>query len=106
MQSRFETEHGDAGICIIRARGDVDLATAPELDKAIHAAASTKPRSVMLDLSEVTFLDSSGIRVLVEAQRQLEELGAKFTLDGMSPALTRVFEIAGVIDLLRHTPQQ
>ena len=88
---------------MIRARGEVDIAAAPRLQEAIDAAIESQPKSVLLDLSEVTFLDSSGLRVLVETQRRLNDLGAGFTIDGMSPALTRVFEIAGVIDLLKHS---
>ena len=102
MTSPFKTADQNDGVCIIHAQGDIDLATAPELRVAIDAAIQTGPRSLLLDLSKVTFLDSSGIRVLVEAQRRADELGASFAIDGMSPALTRVFEIAGVIDLLKH----
>jgi anti-anti-sigma factor len=100
VSTTFSSESADAGVCIVRARGDTDIATAPKLQEAIDAAIDSKPRSVILDLSEVAFLDSSGIRVLVDGQRRLDETGASFTIDGMSPALTQVLEIAGVIDLL------
>ena len=102
MDATFAAEQSEVGICMIRARGEVDLAAAPKFQEAIDAAIESKPTSMLIDLSEVTFLDSSGIRVLVDAQRRLKEAGASFTIDGMSPALTRVFEIAGVIDLLRN----
>jgi anti-sigma B factor antagonist len=98
----FDAAQDERGICIIKARGDIDIATAPKLEAAINAAIESTPKSVLLDLSNVEFLDSSGIRVLVEAQRRLDENGVGFAIDGMSPALTRVFEVSGVIDLLRH----
>ena len=102
MDTSFDAEHEEGGICLIRARGEVDVASAPRLQAAIDAAIESKPTSMLIDLSEVSFLDSSGLRVLVDAQRRTSEMGAGFAVDGMSPALERVFEIAGLIDMLKR----
>lgn len=59
--------HGDA--VIVTAVGEIDLATAPELDVAIRAALAVPgPGPVVLDLTAVTFLASSGLGVLVDAR--------------------------------------
>ena len=102
MESTFGAENDGAGICVIRARGDVDMESAPRLEAAIEQAVASNPKSVLIDLSDVTFLDSSGIRSLVVGKRRIEEMGATLTIDGMTPAVQRVFEISGVIDLLAN----
>ena len=62
------------------------------------------PSRVLVELENVTFLDSSGIRALVLAQRRLDEIGAAFVIDGMSEAVKHVLEIAGVLDSLSDPP--
>jgi anti-sigma B factor antagonist len=84
---------------IIRIAGEVDLASsarlATTLDQFVNDGAST----VTLDLSRVTFFDSSGIRVLVRATHDLAETGHPLELATPSPAVRRVLEMAGVLDL-------
>jgi anti-sigma B factor antagonist len=80
----------------IRASGEIDAHTAPGLSSAIDAAAP----SVRLDLSGVEFVDSSGLRVLIDAHQRLADQGGGLTIVQPSPAVTRLFEISGVTDYL------
>src|SRR6478609_5839986 len=58
------------GAAILSVRGDVDALTAPELTQAIVAALDNGPSTVIVDLSDVAFLASAGMSVLVEAHER------------------------------------
>jgi anti-anti-sigma factor len=100
MTSEFSADtRSDAGnIWVVRVKGEVDVSNAPKLEAIIEQVADSAPSRVLVELEDVTFLDSSGIRALVLAQRRLEEVGAPLVIDGMSAAVERVLEVAGLID--------
>jgi anti-anti-sigma factor len=72
--------------------GEIDSYTAPELSERLDA----DPSLVVLDLTEVTFIDSSGLRVLVEGHRRRVEAGSSLTLRSPSAAVQRLLEISGL----------
>jgi anti-anti-sigma factor len=96
-----QSEEADARVWVVRVSGELDIATAPRLQLVLDEAIASDPASVMLDLDGLDFLDSTGITVLVRARRRLEDQGARLVLDGISPAVERVLEVAGVLDSLR-----
>jgi len=61
----------DRGIVWIGARGEVDLFTAPDLKDALARAVSESTRDVVLDLCEVEFIDSTGLSLMLNAQRRM-----------------------------------
>jgi anti-sigma B factor antagonist len=91
-----------AGTLIVDVVGEIDMATAPELAQAL--AADVLPASVervVVDLSAVTFLDSSALNALVQSQRALAAREIAFRV--VSPgeqAVRRVFEITQLADQL------
>jgi len=90
-------EVGDAGRGVrVTVAGEVDIATSPQLRDACLRAVNEGAGDVHLDLAGVTFLDSSGISVLVQAQQRLVALGRGFELRTVSRPARRVLEIAGL----------
>lgn len=81
----------------LAATGEIDAHTAPALAEAI---AECEGDTVVLDLSGVEFVDSSGLRVLIEAHQTAADAGSTFQLAHPSPAVTRLLEISGVSDYL------
>jgi anti-sigma B factor antagonist len=73
--------------------GEIDAHTAPEVAAAI--AESTNGRLV-IDLAGVEFVDSSGLRVLIEAHQSRQEDGRSLALANPSSVVRRLFDIAGV----------
>src|SRR5207248_9753640 len=89
---------GDA--MIVAIVGEIDMATAPEASKSINAEHGDA-RRVIVDLSEVTFLDSSALNAFVQAQQDLAQQDVAFRI--VSPAdhaVRNVFEITRLIDPL------
>lgn len=86
--------------------GELDPHTAPALQDAIDqllAAGGTGSSDLVLDLSGLAFVDSSGLRVLISAQHQLAEQGGTLTLHDPSPTVRRLLEITGLIDHITIT---
>ena len=79
--------------------GELDIATAPELVE-ILARLRHHHHPVVVDLAEVTFMDSTGLTTLMDAQLAAQRNGWSFSVRRPSPAVTRVFDLAGVHSLL------
>lgn len=71
----IEERRVNADTRVVSVTGDVDLFTAPELRQRLFAAVGRGTRRVVVDLSEVTFIDSAGLGVLIGAHRRLEPRG-------------------------------
>lgn len=72
--------------------GEIDSYTAPELAERL----ADDPAIDVIDLAAVTFIDSSGLRVLVQAHQARAEAGETLTLRSPSAAVQRLFEISGL----------
>jgi len=84
----------------VSVRGELDVATSPGLRGELHALVERGARSVTLDLSGTTFIDSSGLGVLVGALKRLREAGGEsIALSGMQDQVRKVFEITGLTTL-------
>jgi anti-sigma B factor antagonist len=83
-----------SGTTLVRVTGELDLATVPELERAL----ATRPRdtSLVIDLSECTFVDSSCVRALVGAARDVHEAGGKAAIVATETGVLRVLEITGL----------
>lgn len=82
---------------VLHASGDIDMTSAPELtDIGLRTLDTGAPSGVTVDLSAVTFLDSSGISALVAVNRHALENGQTFTLRAVPPAADRVLTLTGL----------
>jgi len=81
---------------VVVAAGDVDLAGGPVLEQAILRR---EPHgSVVIDLSAVEFIDSSGLRSLLWASRRAKERGAEIELRSPSPGVQRLLSLTGTAE--------
>jgi stage II sporulation protein AA (anti-sigma F factor antagonist) len=92
-------EERDAGVQVVRVGGELDIATAPRLASALlrHRAAGER---LVVDLSSLQFMDSTGLRVLLRARRAADEGGWQICLRDVPPTIERLFSLAGVKDVL------
>jgi anti-sigma B factor antagonist len=88
------------GESVVMLSGELDMATAPDLATVLDSVVGDGPEKMVIDLSELSFIDSSGIAVLVTSQHRLIEQNRHFTLRAARPHAMRVFEIAGLVDFL------
>jgi anti-sigma B factor antagonist len=84
------TRRDAAGVTLLRLEGELDLATAPELSTAVQQAFEGVGQPVVLDMAAVGFIDSTGVRTLLEAQHLA---GRDLVLMAPSGAVTRVLDL-------------
>jgi anti-sigma B factor antagonist len=85
----------------LAAKGEIDAHSSEQLTAAVEQLLEAGATAVLLDATEVTFIDSSGIRVLAVASNTLEERGGTFVIDGMSAAMQRILEVTGLMEKYR-----
>ena len=81
---------------VVHLRGELDLAACRTIEPAVMGAIETCP-SVALDLSALTFCDSSGIAMFLRAYTCARTTGTILELRGIRPSVARVFALAGVV---------
>jgi anti-anti-sigma factor len=81
------------GIPVLAVSGDLDLAGAGALERALEEAQRSAPPAVVLDLRELDFMDSSGLRTVIVAAQRAEEDARRFALVPGKAQVMRVFEI-------------
>lgn len=84
----------------LEVSGELDLASAGRLQAAIEGLRSGETTGVTIDLSEVSFMDSTGLRALLMGHRLCEERGYDFRLIPGPPVVQRLFELAGLLNTL------
>ncbi len=101
-----------AGVPVVRAAGEVDVSTAPMLRERLVDLPEGTPR-VIVDLSEVTFLDSTGLGVLVAGQKRLRsaspasdsaEATGGLDLVVTRPQILKVLEVTGLTSIFAIYP--
>jgi anti-sigma B factor antagonist len=94
----LEVERADAGgEAVLLVRGEIDLASAPVLGAAVVDALAERPAVVVVDLAGVRFMDSTGLRALLDARLGAGAAGVALRLRAPSPAVARVLELTGVV---------
>lgn len=90
---------------VVSATGDLDMSSAGELGDRLTAAIRTSEPGarIVVDLADVSFCDSQGIRALMLAHQLAEASGRSFTIRGVTGNVEQVLRIAGVLDLLTLT---
>jgi anti-anti-sigma factor len=83
---------------VVDVRGEIDLSTAPVLDQRLSELADAQ--TLVVDLTGVTFLDSSGLGVLVRTSNKLEDHGGVIRLVVNHPQVLKVLEITGLASTL------
>lgn len=74
--------------------GEIDLHRSDRVERSLASMIKKKPDHLVVDLSGVTFIDSSGVAVLIRALQNIQEYGGKFSLTGMNDKVRPIFEIA------------
>ena len=98
---RVVLEERTQGRYVISLDGDLDMATAPVLAEAVNRLmAGTTVGQLMVDLAEVRFLDSSGVRALLQARKAAEEHGVTFMVSRPGEFVAEVLRMAAVDHLL------
>jgi anti-anti-sigma factor len=91
----------DRGRAVLSLRGELDLASAPLLQSELDGGEIASASMLVLDLEELKFIDSTGLRVLLTAYERAQERGQEFAVTQGSPQVQRLLSITGVGEHLR-----
>jgi anti-sigma B factor antagonist len=92
------------GCAIVAASGDVDISTSPDLREALAHVVAEGNRAVIVDLSAVRFIDSTGLGVLVGAFTAVRNAGGRLAVVNDHSAVLKVFTITALHDVLGVHP--
>ena len=99
----FEVQNGvtDDGMKVLSIRGELDLDTAPRLEKELDSIDSAETGGLMIDLSDCDFIDSTGVALIVRTWKRLDIVAAgggkgRVALCCPGPQVQRVLEITGL----------
>lgn len=95
--------HASAALFIVE--GQVDMHTSPELRGQLRGALEDSANPVVVDLTSVSFIDSSGLATLIEALQATAKYGGCLRLCGLSPEVRNLFELSKLTSIfdLRDT---
>ena len=85
---------------VVHVAGEVDLANAPELDQQLASVMSETPSQLIVDLTNVTFMDSTGLGILVRALKRSRELEIRLDLIVTNERVLKVIGITGLDTVL------
>lgn len=96
------------GATLLSARGELDLASAPQLEKELERVSEGHPELTILDLREVDFMDSTGLRLVVTAHQRAKDAGRRFAVVNGKRQVQRLLSLTRVEEQLTvvETPEE
>jgi len=89
---------------VLPLEGEIDLHISPEVAESLRTMTAKKPKQVVIDLTKVTYLDSSVLAVLIEGMQNFQEYGGKFAVAGVQESVQQIFEIARLDQVFQIFP--
>ena len=89
---------------VLPLEGEIDLHVSPRIAASLAAMIEEQPKQLVVDLSRVSYIDSSGLAVLIEAMQNVAQYDGKFALSGLQDSVRPIFEIARLDQVFRIFP--
>jgi anti-sigma B factor antagonist len=89
---------------VLPLEGEIDLHVSPRISASLALMIEEKPQNLVVDLSRVSYIDSSGLAVLIEAMQNVAQYDGKFALAGLQDSVRPIFEIARLDQVFRIFP--
>lgn len=94
------------GILLLFPEGRIDSIEAPEFQNDVQAAVGADDKAVVMDLEQLTYISSAGLRTILESIRQVEQQGGKLAICSLSGHVQDVFRISGFDRVVSIYPSQ
>src|SRR5438094_8666730 len=89
---------------IVPLKGEIDLHVSPTVTAALNDVIDKKPERLVVDLSDVSYIDSAGLAALIQAMQKVEGYGGKFMLAGLQETVRSIFEISRLDQVFQIFP--
>ena len=94
------------GVTVVALAGQLDSRTAPEFEKGLLKLLGERKLEVLLDLAELEYVASAGLRVFVMVGKRLQAEGGRLALCALAPGVLKVLEISGFVPLFPILPNR
>jgi anti-sigma B factor antagonist len=88
------------GIPVVKAKGDCDLITSRRLTEIVESLVNSGHCRIVFDMRDMTYMDSSGFRVLLEAKKKVADKSGNIVLIGLKSPVERTFKLLNLDDLI------
>ena len=89
---------------VLPLKGEIDLHVSPSVTVSLNEMINKKPERMVVDLSDVSYIDSAGLAALIEAMQKVEGYGGKFMLAGLQETVRSIFEISRLDQVFQIFP--
>ena len=89
---------------VLPLKGEIDLHVSPSVTASLNEMIEKKPKRLVVDLSDVSYIDSAGLAALIEAMQKVEGYGGKFMLAGLQETVRSIFEISRLDQVFQIFP--
>lgn len=96
--------HERGEMVVVSVAGELDMATAPQLQDQITDLLDRGRNRLVFDLTEVSFCDSTGLSVFVRAKNSCDEAGGSVRLAAPQRGVLRILEVSGLVEVLQTYP--
>lgn len=86
--------------------GRLDANTSERFESEVLEQVSQSPKGMVMDFSEIGYVSSAGLRVVLLAAKKVKAAGGTFVLCGISPAIREVFRVSGFLSILTVEPDR
>ncbi|MFI5890896.1 STAS domain-containing protein [Actinoplanes sp. NPDC051513] len=94
----------DRDATTVSLRGEVDVLTVDQVRVALEEALAARPREIVVDLRELTFIDSTGLGALIFGFQRARDTGIRFRLSGPSRPVHQILALSGLLEVVEVTP--
>ena len=81
---------------VVDAQGDVDMQSSPKMREELRKLVAQKPSLIVVNLKDVSYIDSSGLATLVECLQSSRKIDARMVLTGVGETIKDIFELSGL----------
>ena len=98
------TTLGQSRSNVLPLKGEIDLHVSPSVTASLNEMINNKPARMIVDLSDVSYIDSAGLAALIQAMQKVEGYGGKFMLAGLQETVRSIFEISRLDQVFQIFP--
>src|SRR5216110_1278751 len=98
------TSPSQTGSNVLPLKGEIDLHVSPSVTASLNEMIDKRPQRLVVDLSDVSYIDSAGLAALIGAMQRVEGYGGKFALAGLQETVRSIFEISRLDQVFQIFP--
>jgi anti-anti-sigma factor len=97
MSLSISSEMKEPGVYFLHLAGSLDTNTFMSLEKRAEEILAMTPRAIVLDMKELDYISSMGVRAVLKTRKAMQEIGGKLALVNVQPGVKKVFEIINAL---------